>query len=67
MDADKFRDRAAVWRQRAAERHYARAKAADLQLAEEYERLAATLSASAAPIMADDLPAPVPDDAVTAP
>ena len=49
MNADEYRDRAAVWRQRAAERHDAGARAADLRLAQEYERLAESLSGSQGP------------------
>lgn len=67
MNADQFRDRAAVWRQRAAERLDVRAREADLQLAEEYERLAGTLSTSATLITPDNSSHREPDNNINPP
>jgi len=64
VNADEFRNRAAVWRQRAAERHDSRERAADLLLAVEYERLAEGLSAPSVPA---DRPSDPADDTVGAP
>jgi putative heme iron utilization protein len=54
VNADEYRTRAAAWRQRAAERMDARERAADLHLADAYDRLAGALSAVMTAVTPDD-------------
>lgn len=49
MNADNFRNKAALWRQRASERTDPVHRARDLLLAEEYERLADSLNGCRVP------------------
>lgn len=62
VNADQFRQRAAVWRQRAVCQPEGPARDADLRLAGEYERLADSVSAADAAAVTDDRPPDPPGD-----